>query len=490
MKKLFLVFISAVGTGLAFLSPGFSFLVWVSLTPLFFLLAKKFSLKRAALFFLFGFIYYGLVVHWVIHVTFLGYLLLVFYLASYYLFFYLAANFFIRKPLNFLSLPAVWVIIEFIKEIVWCGFGWANLGYSQFKNLYLIQAADIGGAKLISFAIVLANFLLWQAVSCRKVKKKKGLCGVLWLKLVSFFLVLAVLATYSFFRIGRIKEDKKIGVSLIQPNIPGRYLLSQKEKKEVIKELLLLAKRAPEENLVIFSEAAWPYTLGENDISRLKNFVSESKRDILMGAVRREDKKYYNSALFLNRRGNLVEVYDKIILVPFGEFVPLRQYLGFIEVLNQVGDITPGKKISDFLYQDKVFSVLICFEDIVPLFAAKASRGKNFLVNITDDSWFEGNPQATQHLAIMVLRAVENRISIVRAANTGISGWVSPQGRFEKFKKNSESLFVRGKKNFEIFAGKKKSFYNRYGEWLVFLSFIFLLSIALTRGSGQGVGKR
>lgn len=474
MIELFLAVISGLGVGLAFLYPELSFLVWFSLVPLFFLLSDNFSFKKAFLFFLFGAVYYGTAIHWVSYVTFLGFIFLVSYLALFYVLFYFLGRFFIRRPLCILSIPAVWIVIEFLKEIIWCGFGWANLGYSQFRNIYIIQIADIGGTKLISFFILFVNFVIWELLVHYRKKQRKSFFKYIIPKSLLIVAVFTVLTSYSFFRLKSPIVEDKINVSLIQPNILQRHLYSESEKENALMNLSILAKKAPEESLVIFSEAAWPYTLGEKNTERLNEFIRRINRDVLIGVINRRKQNYYNSAFLFDPDGQLTEIYDKIILVPFGEYVPLRKYLTFIDVLNQIGDITAGSKITEFSYQNKKFSVLICFEDIVPIFAARAARAKDFLVNITDDSWFRGDPEATQHLAIMVLRAVENRIPIVRAANTGISGWVSAEGRVEKLEKDSNSLFVRAKENFEIALRSKRSFYNRYPEWLMLFSFIVL----------------
>ncbi len=387
-----------------------------------------------------------------------------------------------RKPLRFLTIPAVWVVIEFLKEIIWCGFGWANLGYSQFEKLYLVQIADLGGTKLISFIIVLVNFLIWEIVIAYRGKEKKAASRIVFKRILSLLLIFSATVTYSFFRLNQeIETDKKVNISVIQPNILSRQFLSSEERKEALDDLAVLVGKTSEDSLIVFSEAAWPYTLADENIDKLYDFVRKGNRDILIGAINQRNRNYYNSAFLFDRSGKLNKIYDKIILVPFGEYVPLRRYLTFIEVLNQMGDITPGQTLAEFSHQGKKFAVLICFEDIVPLFTAHAAAGKDFLVNITDDSWFGGEPQATQHLSIMVLRAVENRIPIVRAANTGFSGWVSAQGRVNKLRKGSESLFVQAKKDFEITTRRKRSFYNRRREGLVFLSFVFLAAMAFVK---------
>ena len=126
-----------------------------------------------------------------------------------------------------------------------------------------------------------------------------------------------------------------------------------------------------------------------------------------------------------------------------------------------------GKKQTIFDYNGKKFSVLICFEDIFADFVSAMAKGRNFLVNITNDEWFKGNPQATQHLGIMAVRAIENRISIVRSANTGISGWARFDGKIERLVNYRRSLFVSGLAKFRVELNKERSIYNKWGD-LVF----------------------
>lgn len=477
MVELFLAIISGAAAGIIFIFPGFSFLAWVFLLPLFFLLAKKRSFKRAFLFFVFGAVYYGLTIYWVAQVTFLGLVFLVIYLGLFYVLFYFLASFFFRRPLRQLSIPFAWVLIEFLKEIIWCGFGWANLGYSQFNNLYLIQIADIGGAKIIAFLIVLVNFLVWEIIVSIKNKKK---ASFILSKAALIALVFLLPITYSLFRLNQRPAGSKIKVSVIQPNFFSRYRLRKSEKKYALSRLQKLIEKTPLDALVVLPEAAWPYSICRGQLAPLNQFLKQQNRDIVLGAIRKDNSSYYNSAFFF-KQSKGKQVYDKVILVPFGEYVPARRYLHFIQALNQIEDMSFGRELTQFSYRGKKFSVLICFEDIVPLFVARAGLRRDFLLNITDDSWFKGNPQARQHLSIMVLRAVENRIPIVRAANTGYSGWVSKTGRVEKLKKNSEGLFVESAATFDIRTAGKRSFYNKAREWLPGLAFIFLLTVAFLK---------
>lgn len=481
MLYIFISILSGLGVALSFNFPHLSFLVWFSLIPLFFILNKKRSLKHSLSFLIFGFIYYGVSLYWIAYVSVLGYLVLISYISLLYVVFYFLGSFFIKRPLKYLTIPFAWVMIEFLKENSWCGFSWANLGYSQFNNLYLIQIADLGGTKLISFVIVLVNFLIWQILIINKNKKNKGISKLSLNKIGSILIIFIAILAYSFYKINKIQTKEKIGVSLIQPNTLDKRLLSMEDKADIVKDFSGLVKKTPRKNLIIFPEAAWPYTINKTGRKKLKHFAKNIKRTVLIGAITKTKGRYYNSVIYLDKKGNIINQYNKINLVPFGEYVPLRRYFKFIKVLNDIGDITPGQEEKTFTYQNNKFSVLICFEDIFPEHVAKVARDKDFLVNITDDSWFYGQPEAAQHLSIMVLRAVENRISIVRAANTGISGWVSSEGFVTKLKKNEEELFIRAKEDFKILISQKRSFYNKMGGWFSLFSFIFLLIIAFKK---------
>jgi apolipoprotein N-acyltransferase len=166
--------------------------------------------------------------------------------------------------------------------------------------------------------------------------------------------------------------------------------------------------------------------------------------------------------------------------VPFGEYVPLRNILSFISVLNSLGDISRGSEYKVFSYKEKNFCVLICFEDIFPLFVSRFAKSSDFLINITDDSWFGGEPQASQHLGIMVFRAIENRISIARSANSGISGWVSFRGQINTLRNKGRQTFFADNLNFKLPLNNRRSLYNKWQEVFPFFCFL-ILAISLLR---------
>ena len=474
--------VSGLLTGLSFNFSNLSFLVWFSLVPFIHAISKS-SLKGGVLSgAVFGLCYYGVAIFWIGNVTKLGLIFLLLYLSFYCVLFFIFGRYFLTKPLRIVALSCLWVVLEFLKENIWCGFGWANLAYSQYRNFYLIQVADLWGAKFISFLIVVVNVFIWEVFyRWKQDNGDKRSKQNIFRKTVFIIFIFLACFLYSFYRLKSlsplITKKDSLEVSIIQPNVSQELKWKHSAIPSIIDKLNILGKRTKEDALVIFPEAAWPLTVNEGNIKEFKEFISDVKRDIIMGVVIEDKGKFYNTALLFDKKATLKESYRKIKLVPFGEYVPLRRFLNFVSVINSIGDITAGSKIIQFSYKKKKFSVFICFEDVSSLDVLRFSRKNDFLINITNDAWFGGEPQASQHLSIMVLRAVENRIPIVRSANTGISGWVSSSGEIEKLKKAKEEVFFSGIGNFDVSLNNKRSFYNKYGEIFPLFCGMFILGI-------------
>ncbi|MDP2924164.1 MAG: apolipoprotein N-acyltransferase [Candidatus Omnitrophota bacterium] len=497
MIKLFLAIISGILTGLSFDTPVLSFFVWFSLVPLLYILKKSRIKEGLRQSFVFGFSYFLVAFFWVGNVTVLGLVVFLLYLSFYPILFFIIGRYFLNKPRALITIPALWVLLELTKENIWCGFSWANLGYSQYKNFYLIQIADLFGVKFLSFIIVMVNVFIYEIFATRNfalpkaqlknyypkffaatkieliskvIKRITYFMGSYaerkWLAKKAIFIFLVILSCflYSFHRLHNLKETDSIALSLVQPNISQETKQNIELRPLIIEKLKFLSKQANEKSLVIYPEAAWPEIRNEDAFEELKHFAADSSKDILIGAVKLEGDRFYNTALLLAKESSTVDIYRKIKIVPFGEYVPLREYLSFIPVLNCIGDMTRGREYKIFSYKDKKFSVLICFEDIFPLFVSRFAKASDFLINITDDSWFRGEPEASQHLAIMTFRAIENRISIARCANTGISGWVSFKGEINTLRNNGKQVFFEDTINFNLPLNLKRSLYNNWQE--------------------------
>ncbi|MBD3264134.1 MAG: apolipoprotein N-acyltransferase [Candidatus Omnitrophica bacterium] len=467
MRSFYISVLSGLLTGLAFDSPALSFLAWFSLIPSFYVIKNSSRCRNFLNGFLFGFCYYAAGIFWVGNVSKLGLFFLVSYLGLYYALLFVLISFFTGKRSGFVIIPALWVAIEFIKEKVWCGFSWGNLGYSQYTNTYLIQSADLGGVKLITFLIVLVNLSGWVIYS--RIKNREVRFAHIFKAVSIPLMVFLASFGYSVYRLDNLDWSETSKVSVIQPNIEQELKWQEAFISRIKSKLLQLSLKAEADSLLIFPEASWPEVLGINETEELKSFARTLKRDMLIGSVIFEKGKFYNSAIMLDREGEIRNVYRKIKLVPFGEYVPLREFLRFINVLNSVGDTTPGEALTLFSHKGSIFSVLICFEDIFPAHVRSFAKKSDFLINITNDAWFKGEPEAGQHLGIMTLRAIENRIAIVRSANTGISGWVSFNGDTETLEREGKEVYVEGCRDFEIKINEQRSFYNKYGEVFSYL---------------------
>lgn len=468
-KNILLCLLSGVSGGLAFYNVWFSPFIFFFLFPLLSVISASSPRQAAVYGFISGAAFFMTALFWVGHVTFPGYLLLVVYCSLYWGIFAPAAVWLMKRPLAFLSLPFLWIILEFCREHVWTGFGWAGLGYSLYRHLLLIQPADLLGAKYLSWLIVLVNctILAWF-------KKKR-----LPVRETAVVLSLLVLGgVYSSVRMHTLRQTGSVPLSLVQTNIPQQVKWARDYAPVIREKLLGLAGCTAYGSLVIYPEASYPFSVMRGS-QELKRFFSGLDRDLLLGVIEEDQGRFYNSAVLLSPGTGRVAGYSKLKLIPWGEYVPLRKFLSFIEVLNDMADTSPGREKVFFSFKGKRFAVLICFEDLFPMLTAEFSRNADFLVNITNDAWFYGQPEAYQHLGIMVLRAVENRISIARCANTGISGLVSFKGEISSFSKGKEEIFVSGVYNTDLPVKGKGSFYSRFPEFFVYLGIVFLLFIMI-----------
>jgi apolipoprotein N-acyltransferase len=212
----------------------------------------------------------------------------------------------------------------------------------------------------------------------------------------------------------------------------------------------------------------------------LFELAGETKAHLLFGspAVGRENNRprYYNRAYLLGPSGQ-VAYYDKVHLVPFGEYVPLKRLLPFVHrMVESIGEFSSGPRPYGLNHPQGKVGVLICFETIFPeISRALISDGCRLLVNMTNDAWFGRTSAPYQHLSMLTLRAVENRVWIARAANTGFSALIDSTGAIVR----SSSLFEKATLQAIIPLRKEKTFYTRYGDWLVGLCFGVVLAGSL-----------
>ncbi len=457
--------------------------------PLFFATKNKTKWKAFLFSYFTGIIFWAGIIYWLVHVTLAGTILLILYLALYFGVFGLIISTVNCQlsTLNLLFIPSVWVLLEYIRSHLFTGFPWALLGYSQYWALAVIQIADITGIWGVSFLVMMINAAIYSVIGSRLsvpgAKIKYALLPILCLTITLIY------GYYKLYQTPNTKHQTPLKISVIQGNIPQDLKWMPAARAHILNTYAKLTEQANKGNpdLIVWPEASSPGLFGEDDLVFQEIFAlsKEIKTPLLIGAVARDDEKYFNSALLINPSGEIAGRYDKLHLVPFGEYVPLKEILPFLETIVPIGDITAGREYTIFSLPTAYyllpakFSVLICFEDLFPELSREfVKKGAGFLVNITNDAWYKRTSAAYQHLQASVFRAVENRVFLVRSANTGVSGFISPDGKIisKVSDKSGRNIFIEGYATQGI-AIKKPSFtfYTRYGDFFPAACLLFVL---------------
>nr|WP_320010342.1 apolipoprotein N-acyltransferase [uncultured Desulfobulbus sp.] len=343
--------------------------------------------------------------------------------------------------------PVIWVGLEYIKGVAFSGFPWMDLGYGLFSQPKLIQAADLGGHHLISFTLVLCNALLVALIDRQRRTVRWGVQSERRL-LIAAIAFLVFIGGYSMVRYQVVRtiahRSLQAQVAVVQGNIDQSLKWSPERKMSTVATYIERSTQATSgqnTELVVWPETALPFYPQEDPLMfEVAKFTSKSNVWLLTGAPLYTIKpdpsgkpsvNYYNGALLLGPDGKLHGTHAKQHLVPFGEYVPFREYLPFLEPLVETaGNFTPGTDKKPLQLGVMHLGVLICYESIFPEIAhASVLAGANLLVNMTNDAWYGRSSAPYQSLAMAVFRAVENKRSLIRSANTGISGFIDPLGR-------------------------------------------------------------
>lgn len=493
---------SVVTTGLlltaSFPKIGCGFLVWVAFVPLFYSIKDTTPRGSFKLGFLAGLVHYATLLYWIAGVMHhygrlpdilcaVVLMLLVFYLSLYPGLFAMAVSRLRARSLPYyLTAPFFWVALEYVRSFFLSGFPWENLGHSQYNRLHLIQLSDILGVYGLSALIMAVNAVLFEAWDT--ISKNRGFA---WKPVLIVVLVIAGFLTYGIWRIGKLDRAVEAAprrvVALVQGNIDQSKKWLPSFQHETLRRYGTLSvaalKAAPD--LIIWPETALPfYFLHDEDLTReTLKLVRACGAYFLLGSpsFRKDgqDIRYYNSAYLVDPRGEVVGKYDKIHLVPYGEYVPFKRYFPFLgKMVEAVGDFESGKKGQILLWGSEKIGVLICFEAIFPeLTRSMVQNGAQLLINITNDAWFGTSSAPYQHLSMIVFRAVENRLAVARAANTGISAFIDPVGRcLDKTPLFEEAIRTRA-----LPLMNHGSFYARYGD--IFAVGCILISVIVCIGS-------
>ncbi|QHI68859.1 apolipoprotein N-acyltransferase [Tichowtungia aerotolerans] len=462
------------------------FFGWIALVPLIMACAGV-PLRRAAfLGWLAGAVFFVGSLYWLRHVTWAGYLSLSLYSALYFIPFAMLTS---ARPGGWstmsrsanigwmAALAAVWAASEYLRSTLITGFPWNLLGVSQYAQISLIQIAAWGGVYLLSALMVFVNagvaVTLLQYASGRRQTGYK-----MHIEFMVSMFVLAFASSYGL-RVLLSKEapaDNTIHAALIQPNIPevGNWEMADPELiYDRLEKLTDLAVRTPELDLVIWPETALPdfVRYSQRSAEMVQRFTAEGV-PLLAGSMDMEwlengDQAFYNSSLLFNNRGELLDIYSKQHLVLFGEYIPFEEKIAFINALTPIeSSFSPGKETTLFNLPGNpyAFSVLICFEDTLPYLSRRAARqGASWLINQTNDSWFDPDCGSVQHLAHAVFRSVETRLPMFRCTNTGVTCAIDSKGRIHKtLEPRTQGFQVASLRPADV--GMPPTFYTLHGD--------------------------
>ena len=551
---LLLGLISGTALTLCFNVPDLSWLAFIGLVPWVVGTVACASTTWAMLgSFLLGLAFWMVNVHWVIPITVAGYLGQCVYLSAYFLLAgWLLRHCYRRRRLPFfLLLPIIWVGLELLRGHVITGFSWLVLGHSQYRWIRLIQVADLTGAYGVSFIVAMTNGLivdlLLQPLFLRTKSGSKPsvvvAMGVITLAgLAAFALVYGTKQMHS----GKLRPGPKVAV--IQENFPISVTRAPENDADVFEKhrrLTLEASQRYKPDLIVWPESmAQPflypgmrelearadqqfpgfetiidglrdaivpqdaatmryYRTAQYVQGELSKLAQETKSHLLVGSAcrffysranSRQIETMQRNSAFLCRPDGLImhQRYDKVHLVPFGEYLPLRKSFPavyrLILALSPYGGfdhtIEEGSVLEVFSFSTKDgkssfrFATPICYEGTVPdlcrKFVLPVSEPNidkiDFLVNISNDGWFNASWELSQHLVSYVFRAVENRVPIARAVNTGISGFVDSTGRLHNLvSKNGRTRGVAGISSAQLQIDSRISLYSRTGDWFALL---------------------
>lgn len=476
----------AAGLLLSFTFPpwGMSLLAWVALVPLLWAVQRETSARKCALYgALFGLVFFVSDVRWItetltIHGHFSPvaaagiFMLMVVFLALYPAVFACLLGFFRNKGLAVAVMaPLVWTGLEYARANLFTGFPWDLLGYSQVNSHALVQIADITGVYGVSFVVMLVNGCIFEVTRYFVTRESRGM----WRLAVTTGAVLVSVLAYGHVREAQFAQNGNNGqtltVGVLQGNIPQDLKWQRSMREHTFLTYQDLGRQAVEEGagLLVWPETSAPVMFGGKDLDwKVPGLISQRLNvPMVIGAPFQKligkTVHYYNSA-FLVDGASLRSRFDKIHLVPFGEYMPLSWLLPLGPgIAAREADYSAGQTMVVMgLPQGERFSVLICYEAIFPDLARLAvSKGAQMLVNITNDGWFGESAAPYQHLAMAGMRSVENRVWLIRAANTGISAAFDPTGHRKKYIPLEKQGFFTEKVSLRK---SQCTFYCRFGD--------------------------
>ena len=385
----------------------------------------------------------------------------------------------------------IWVATELGRQYLWDGFPWALLGYSQVTILPVAQIASVVGVYGLS------GLLAFTAAAAAAIVLLKGRGRVAY-PAVALGLV-AVCSAWGYLRLSAsplLSAGDRVRVAVVQGNIAQEDKWNPELRDAITDKYLAMTRQAVAAGaaFIMWPESSTPFYF-EHDLVRgatIRRAAAEAGATLLIGSDQvepvkattpdqRPEARYYNAAFLVQPNGQVGEVYRKMHLVPFGEYVPLQNLLFFVgPIVEAVSAFTPGRDPVLLPVGEHRVSTAICYEVIFPsLINRFVEDGSELLTTITNDAWYGRSSAAYQHWDQASMRAIEQGRYLARAANTGISGFVDPYGRvLQKTDLFHEAVLVA-----DLRFITERTIYSRMGDLVAWLSLALTLAgLAVSAG--------
>jgi apolipoprotein N-acyltransferase len=384
-----------------------------------------------------------------------------------------------RNLLTAFVAASAWVTHEWTRGWLFSGFGWNGLGVALHAEWPMIQVAEFTGVVGLSFAIAFANIIA-VSTPLRLFAEARTHRMRPHFDLTLTMIGIIALLTFGLQRVQHPSPAKPLRVAAVQAGVPQLQKFDPQFTSEVFERFRRLSEIAvganPPPDLLVWPESSMPDPVRDPNTESYRfvsDFSAATKTDLMLGTLDLEDGHDYNAALLVSNGGQRVQIYRKIHLVPFGEYIPLRHSFPLFAAIASTwvpGDFSAGAEHTVFSLTNEQARVapLICFEDTVgDLVRRFVVNGANLLVDVTNDGWFLHSSGSRQHLSNAVFRCVENRRPMVRAANTGVTCFVNEFGRvIQILQDDTGNTFNEGVLTGEINVPQDRhlTFYARHGE--------------------------
>ena len=498
--------LSGAALGVIFPSWGWDWLAWVALVPLWMAIARAGNAGRALVYgYITGIIFFALSCPWIrttiehygeLSAGVGGFVFVLFLLLmGSYLALFAWLGYAVGRGLGhrLLPLPFLWVAVELLRTYTpMGGFPWNLLGYSQYEHAGFMLVAPVAGVYGASLLIALANTclaaLLLRAFGGREPWPRRLDA---WLG-IGLGLILAY-ATLPYHP--PANSDHDLHARLVQPNTPLSGNWDNARLEQFLQQQVKLStprSPAPKLDLVLWPEQPAPidYALQPSFQAATAQITSATQAAFVFDQVtygveggQPDVRQPRNSALLIHADGTTGSRYDKMHLVPFGEYVPLPAWLrrigGVGKLVQGVGDFVPGSEQTLFEVEGHRFATLICYESIFPQLSRQAAlHGAEWLVNLSDDAWYGGSSAGAQGLMMAQVRAMENRRWLLRDTNDGYTAVVDPYGRITAELPRFQAAALTA--GFQ--PRTTTTFYTRHGDWCAYLCCLMAAVLALAAG--------